>query len=541
MKTIFTFLALFTATFSFGQFLETLDKNNVSLIASAEGQFFNGQAAPGYEIPKGSGIHAIYNQSIWFGALDVNGQLRVAAERYDVGAGDFFPGPYSSNGSYTSSAYTSEYIPAVWKVSSADIDAHNNEYASNGSVLNPHPSILNWPGNGDATLGTAPMLAPFIDINADGIYDPYAGDFPDIKGCEGLYIIMNDNQDTTGGTGTPSMDIEVHVMLYQYSTFDFLNDITFMDIRVINRGTADLFDMVSATYTDIDLGGAFDDYMGSDPVRNLVYQYNGDDNDEGSFGGDGYGQGPPALGVMYLNQTMTHAGYFVNGGAATQSDPSSAAQYWNYMNGKWRFGDDWYYGGTGFAGSTGSTNIPTSHMFTGPNDPMHTSTGGVDPGFEWSEVTNNNPAGDRRVFGTMQQGTLAAGDEFEIHQAIVFGRDSTLTSFDNVLVMQAVADSVQAFYDGGLDVCNDPFASIVEPGSLEFSVFPNPSQGTFTVEVPDLAYELNIQVIDVYGKLVYSSEINSVETKIELNEATGLYFVTIGGNGVYSTTKLMID
>ena len=541
MKTVFTFVALLCSISVIGQVSETLDKNNVSLTVTADGHLFNDLSSAGYEVPKGSGKNVIYSQSLWFGAIDQSGQLRLAAQKFAGDSTDFFPGPFSSNGSYNDPGYTNEYLPALWKVSQADIDAHNNEYASNGSVLNPHPTLLNWPANGNAALGTSSDLAPSIDVNLDGVYDRYAGDYPNIKGCEALYIIMNDSKTAAGGTGTPNLDIEIHILLYQYASANFLNDITFMDIRVVNRGTSDLYDFVSASYTDSDVGGFNDDYMGCDPMRNVVYTYNGDFNDEGAGGSQGYGEGPPAVGVMYLNDTMTHAGYFTSSTVATQSDPTSAAQYWNYMNGKWRFGDDWVFGGTGFPGSSGATSIPAAHMFPGPNDPMHLSTGGIDPGFEWGEMTNNNPAGDRRMFFTSDRGKLLPGEQLKIHKAIIYARDSTNNSFQNVELMLSVADSVQAFFDAGLDNCSDPLASLDPTVNIDFSVFPNPSQGTFTIEVPNFVSGLSVQVVDIYGKRVYDSEISSVETKIHLDEAMGLYFVTVRGGEGYATTKLMIE
>ena len=541
MKTIFTLITLLASVFSFGQSQETLDKNNVSLAVTADGHFFNGQNAAGYEIPKGSGKHVIYSQSLWFGAIDSLGQLRVAAQRFAGDSTDFFPGPYSSNGSYDDPNYINKYIPALWKVSKTDIEAHNTEYTNFGTVSNPHPTILNWPANGDALLGTASDLAPYVDLNSDGVYDPYAGDYPQIKGCEGLYIIMNDSKDVAGGTGTVNLDIEIHILLYQYASNDFLNDITFMDIRVINRVNTDLNDFVSATYTDADLGNFSDDHMGCDPSRNVVYTYNGDLNDESNGGILGYGEGPPAVGVMYLNDTMSHAGYFTATAAATQSDPTSAAQYWNYMNGKWRFGEDWYFGGTGYPGSGGSTSVPADFMFPGPNDPMNTGTGGIDPGFQWDEIGNNNPVGDRRMFFTSDRGSLLAGEEFEIHQAIIYARDSTNNSFQNVDLMLTIADSVQLFHDSGMDICNDPFASVGELDNESFSVFPNPTQGIVTIDVPNLTSGLRVEIIDVYGQIVYSSTITTHETQINLKESSGMYFVTIIGNGSYSATKLLLE
>lgn len=537
----------FLGTLSFGQVTEALDKNNVALTATAEGQLFNDPNTneAGYEIPKGLGAHAIYNQSFWFGGLNVNGELRVAAERYNgPNDSDLFPGPYSSNSSYDDPNYLNKYDPSLWRVKLADIEAHINEYSANGTVSNPHPSILNWPGNGDASVGTASILAPFVDLNNDGLYDPYDGDYPEIKGCEALYIIMNDSKDSIGGTQTPSMNIEVHVMLYQYASTDFLNNITFIDLRVINRGTEDLYDAIMASYTDADLGNYADDYYGCDPVRNVFYTYNQDNLDEDfGFGGQGqgYGQNPPAIGVMFLNTPMTHAGYFTSTAASPQTDPISAAQYWNYMNGKWRFGDDWVFGGTGFPGSAGATGIPTDFIFPGANDPMHISTGGVSPGFEWSEEANYNPGGDRRMYGTCSLGTLAAGGEVMIHQAVVYGRDKTKSNFENVEEMLAVADLVQSFHDYGADICNDPFASIAPLENEVFSVFPNPSAGAFTVQIPQFSDELGIQIRDISGKLVMESSISSSETDFILDESQGVYFVTLRGNGYNGTVKLMLD
>lgn len=125
-------------------------------------------------------------------------------------------------------------------------------------------------------------------------------------------------------------------------------------------------------------------------------------------------------------------------------------------------------------------------MFLGDNDPMLLSTNGVDPGFEWDELENNNTAGYRRMLFTADQGKLVAGEGLVIHQAIIYGRDTTKNSFENVDVMLEVADLVQAFYDSGMDVCNDPFASVSSLENDVFSIYPNPAQGVFTIDIPTM-------------------------------------------------------
>ena len=58
-----------------------LDVNNVrARILNNGGLFWRGDPFV-YEVPKGGGVHAIFNASIWIGGL-VQGELRVAAARY---------------------------------------------------------------------------------------------------------------------------------------------------------------------------------------------------------------------------------------------------------------------------------------------------------------------------------------------------------------------------------------------------------------------------------------------------------------------------
>ncbi len=57
-------------------------------------------------------------------------------------------------------------------------------------------------------------------------------------------------------------------------------------------------------WTDPDLGNASDDYVGTDTTLDMIYVYNGDNEDEGS---DGYGTAPPALGISFLQGPLVDA------------------------------------------------------------------------------------------------------------------------------------------------------------------------------------------------------------------------------------------
>ena len=51
---------------------------------------------------------------------------------------------------------------------------------------------------------------------------------------------------------------------------------------------------------DGDIGYYGDDYIGSDSSRNMMFFYNGDAFDEGGGGTLGYGDNPPAVGLVSL-------------------------------------------------------------------------------------------------------------------------------------------------------------------------------------------------------------------------------------------------
>jgi len=71
----------------------------------------------------------------------------------------------------------------------------------------------------------------------------------------------------------------------------------------------------------------------------------------------------------------------------------------------------------------------------------------------------------------------------------------------------------------------------------KLSVYPNPSNGVFTVEV---AQNSNIRISDLAGKIVYTNE-NTGSTTIDLSsQAKGIYFMQISNEKQTVTQKLVI-
>ena len=73
--------------------------------------------------------------------------------------------------------------------------------------------------------------------------------------------------------------------------------------------------------------------------------------------------------------------YYVNtGGGANpaQTDPTVAADYYNFLRGRWKDGTPFYYGGNAhISDPTADPTVPCDFMFPGDTDPLGWGTGGV--------------------------------------------------------------------------------------------------------------------------------------------------------------------
>jgi len=507
-----------------------LDYNQTSGILANNGILFNNlaQNVSGYEVPKGSGIKAIYATSFWFGATDGSGMLKTACGRYGSGQ-DFFPGPYSSLNMYSNPSYQGEYFPGFWTVTKAEIDNHIANYSNVGYVM--PASIADWPGNGYFALGTSQNLAPFVDLNGDNIYSPQNGDYPLIRGDKATYIIMNDAAGIHTESGGDPLFIEIHVMAYQFASTNFIDTTTFLNLRVFNKSGLNYSNFKTAFYMDADIGNYTDDFVGCDSSKNLIYTYNGDNFDQDNGGALGYGSNPPCLGVVSLNNAMNASGYYTSSSSYPHSDPQTAMEYWNYMNASWANGYEWFYGGMGYTGSPGVTSAPTNFMFSGN---PYTGVG-------WSEVTNNNPPGDRRNFMVLDSVNLNPGQESCFDLAILYSKVGN--NLENVQSIIDLADSVQLFFDNQIEFnCEQVIAGLSSQEMNQLSIYPNPGNGEFTI-VPDENWaEFSVEIKDMSGRVVYKTEQKTTsKLKIHLTGLTGVFIVTVNSNDQGYSSKLIIE
>lgn len=533
---LITTLILGAATGSFGQTEHVLDHNNVSAKIYDNGVFFEDSinSVASYIVPKSSNVSAIYSGSFWFGGIDVNGQLKIAAQQYATSGKDYFSGPNTRfSGGPQEWALAGNYFgQTVWTVSQAEIDDHIANYQSGGYVM--PQDIANWPAHGDTTIGntgwpgaTGGMLgylAPFVDVNNNGVYDPANGDYPCIKGDQATYTIMNDR----GGLHTASygdpVGIEVHCMFYQFSTVPGLENITFVDVEVVNMGTQTLYDTRAAFFVDGDLGNYQDDYVGTDVSRKLIYTYNGDNMDENNGGALGYGANPPAVGLMVLSHPLDHSISYSNSVAYPYADPEIASEFYNAMNGDWQ-------DGTPQLDNLGDTS---EYFYSGdPNTPN-----------SWSEAELMNIPGDRRMLASTDLGVFTpdlstgADQRLLMTYAIVFAQGTN--NLNSVTELQSTADFVQNFYDNYTTNCFDfSVAGVEQPSEIEVGMYPNPNDGTFTLELGN-ATEGTVQIFDHIGRLVHETTINGGKTVLNTQLSAGVYQLKFSAENGFGTQKFIV-
>lgn len=523
--------------------------NNVRTRAETSGNtwYDRGNGLPFYEVPAGEGNHAIFAGALWMGGEDPAGNLKLAAIRFRQIGNDFWPGPLSTDGSATVEAATCMKWDRFFRVNRQMVETHRYYFSLLAQGIDPTTDplfengyqipeeILNWPAMGDPVLGQSNIIAPFADlrdpqtgevITQPGLYEPEQGDYPlydldqeidcrtrlvtdpvPLFGDETIFWVFNDKGNVhTESQGEP-IGMEIQAQMFGFTTNDEINNMTFCNYVLINRGSLTLENTYFAQWVDTDLGDPADDYIGCDVMRGLGYSYNGDNFDGSTTSGPGYGEQPPAIGVDFFEgpyqdpdginndygidtlEALNGLGYrnpadsttalgidsiidnerfgmrrFLfhnNASGDPKGDPSIDIEYYNLMRGIWKNGVPMTYGGDGY--DQECQDCPKADfMFPGVSDPLHWGTGGVDPQYPldggWTEENAGNPAGDRRFVQSAGPFTLDPGEFNNITVGVVFARARTGGPFASVKQLFQADDKAQALFENCFRLLNGPDA-----------------------------------------------------------------------------------
>jgi hypothetical protein len=523
--------------------------------------FWDFIGSPYYEVPSGSGKHAIFSNGFWIGGLDAQNQLHIAAQTYRQSGDDFWPGPLDTiNATITS--MTSSMYDSIWEMTRSTIDDfiwhYNNGDVQSGSYTIPR-NIANWPANTSGTISRT--QAPYYDANNDGFYNPMDGDCPDIRGSQMLWAVFNDNFSHHTETQGRPLGVEVHQSAYAYSCSNstgsdtVLNFTTFYHYDIFNRSDTSYHNVYLGLMTDVDLGNYLDDYVGCDSVNNYAFAYNGLNNDVGA---SGYGLNPPMINQLILkgpvadandgidndhNGTTDEPGetfgmsnfVYYNNDLTSIGNPVTADDHYNYMQSSWKDSTRMTYGGTGYnPGSTAYTN----YMFTGV---PYSGNG-------WTELTpligsGPNQPDDRRFITTSGPFSFPAHGNCSLDIAYVFTRDPNNPNGLNTSInvnQQAVA-TIRQMFNSNTFPC-DNILSVSHDHQPAFSIFPNPANEFLTISF-SVSGTKEITVKNLIGQAVTPTAFsNELSYRIDLSSfSKGIYFVTVTMNKTSVTKKVVIN
>lgn len=459
-----------------------LNVNNVrALIHSGGDMWWDLIANARYEVPKGSGRHSLYVGNLWIGGREANTQtLKVAAQRYRANGVDYWTGPLDTLGSASIDAETCDLYDQLWQISRQEVELFRlcnciNPADAACQGYQVPDAIKKWPGNpilqsNGQHLVMQNILAPFYDNSGDGVYDYTDCDYPFydldntidcrtnrsalLYGDFTLWWVFNDKGNIHGESSGNAIGMEIRAQGFGFNTNDEINNMTFYNYQLINRGTTTLQQCYFGVNTDADIGGAIDDFVGCDVERGFGFAYNADDFDNPYSGAQGYGENPPAIGIDFflgpymddngiaefwdknwnpnspppeataamnalagdaLDTTRTNATYGINGvgfddtipdnerfgmrrfvyynnAAGVVGDPSVGPEYYNYLRGYWRDNSRMVFGCNGYPAGSCASSPKADFMFPGDSDPWNWGTKGIAASFSWSETnTGGSP------------------------------------------------------------------------------------------------------------------------------------------------------
>ena len=475
--------------------LDTLNINNIHALVNSDGILFSRGQDNLYEVPVGSGHNSNYASSIWLGGMNDDNIFHMAGGKFS-GQTDWVTGPVSND--YNTTEYGTKYH-RLWKVDKAEIDEHIANWSTTGYTI---PEVIeNWPD-----------IAEYFDFNTNGIYDPENGDYPIIRGDQAILTIFNDDL----GNFTDDrvkMRVEVHAMTYAYSSPDSaINNTIFTNYKIFNKSDNNYSSVYLGVYDDIDIGGATDDYMGTDTSLNSYYVYNGDNSDAE------YGTGNiPAQSVTFLSSKMTSATYFTNNSGPATSDPNHPEEYYNYLLGYWKDGSPMTFGGNGYGGTS-----PIKYVFTG--DPS-VPTG-------WNENDAGNSSGDRRGVGVIGPFELATGQLICIDIAYVNAIKWGYTNLHSVKTLKARIPQIRNWYYNQNFICD----SITTLPDTVFNIF---ARDTSLCDVA--TNSLHFEIYNIGGEYPFTyqwaneigtfSSVLSSPTVSPPNATTDFYVTVTDNNG----------
>jgi len=326
---------------------------------------------PSCEYPKGSGKHVTFLGSIWMSGADEGGTVHVSAQNYAMA--DYWPGPLNASGILDYP--TSTDWARIWKIERSDISTF---LALTSRTTSTVPAvILEWPAKGNpfakgragAALTITDEMAPFVDTDHDGIYNPLNGDYPDMKGDQMLWWVFSDNGPSHVSKGAPLM-VQYNAMAYGYKRNSDVDRVLFYEFTMINKSPHKYTNFRFGLFNDVDLGNPNDDYLAFDSSFRMGMVYNARIPDEPN-GLNSYGDHPPISALSFVEMPgdiypsgMMPPGtfnYYERTFVGEYAEPQVDTQFYNIMHAKGSYGEPRSFGNYAYPTTLGAVQCDSNH------------------------------------------------------------------------------------------------------------------------------------------------------------------------------------
>ncbi len=426
-------------------------------------------------------------EGLWLGGRTPDSELRVAASLFGIllNEDDYYPGPLPPNGALPQ--YDCSGWNRTFRVRRFEIEQHQADFADNGAVDAPLPVILEWPAKGNphfeertglALPNDEHGLAPYRDVNQNGIYDPLMGDYPalediDVLPAQLVWNVFNDLNGPHKVSGAPPLGVEVHrtVWVFGCAGSPLLNQSVFVRYKIINRSAQPLEEMRMGLFVDFDIGCYRDDFIGTAPALNAFFGYNGTPQDQQScvaWSGTSFQGPPPIQSAIILDQPLAAAHYFTNSDQPILplTFPSDSLAMYRLMGGFFPDSTPITAGSAGY--DSGGPVIP----FVFPGDP-------ADPG-TWAMPNTELEPDDFNSVGGIAIGTLSPGEAFEATTARVYTSTDGLSFSEGFERMYEDLTQMQLLYDQQFE------AACATPSCVADCVWPGDTNDDGTANHEDL-------------------------------------------------------
>ena len=519
--------------------IDYVDINNIKAGVLVHGDMWWSPATQlaACEFPKSSGKNISFTGSLWMSGYDAGSQLHVAAQTYRQDGNDYWPGPLDNTG--TIAYNTSQAWAKIWKVNRTQIDSFL-AFTTHTSANTP-PSILQWPakrnpyaaGNGGVALTINSDMAPFVDVNHDGVYNALQGDYPATKGDQTLWWLYNDNGPVhTETNGTP-LKVEIHAMAYAYSRGTLIDNAIYYEYNIFNKSANNYTNFRVGQFADVELGAGGDDYIGFDSTHRMGIVYNSSSVDAV------YGNMVPMAAVSLISlpndgpATYVPAGsfmYYDNTVDPKRGNPATAGEHNNYLRSEWR-------DSTHLKRDFTFPGMPSVGYGTGYQDCNYVYSGDPSDNTQWSECVCNNRPDDRRFIIASNDFTLNGGSSQKIVIALLttnLGANNGCpnASFANI---KTVADTVWNIYQ-------HPYPSAGIAGAAvesDIHIYPDPAHDKLFISGgQDRA---NYRVYNMMGQAV-AVPLSAAENIVQLDIAAlvpGMYGIQYTSNGISTVMRFI--